>query len=118
MARTSSRTRIDQPRSRVRSIKPQYDPEFFGRWSERVARFIGSARFIGWMTGFVIAWLLWNILAPDNVRFDPFPFIFLTLMLSLQASYAAPLILLWGAKRGDEPEEDASPVKLGMASRP
>jgi len=46
------------------------------------------------MTGFVIAWVLWNWLAPADSRFDPFPFIFLTLMLSLQASYAAPLILL------------------------
>ena len=101
MARTSSRTRIDQPRSRVRSIKPQYDPEFFGRWSERVARFIGSARFIGWMTVFVIAWFLWNTLASEDLRFDPFPFIFLTLMLSLQASYAAPLILLAQNRQAD-----------------
>ncbi len=101
MARTSSRNRIDQPRSRVRSIKPQYDPEFFGRWSERVARFIGSARFIGWMTVFVIAWFLWNTLASEDLRFDPFPFIFLTLMLSLQASYAAPLILLAQNRQAD-----------------
>ncbi len=101
MARNSSRSRMDQPRDRSRAVKPQYDPELFGRLSERVARFIGSARFIGWMTGFVIAWLLWNILAPDNVRFDPFPFIFLTLMLSLQASYAAPLILLAQNRQAD-----------------
>ena len=94
MARPS-RTRLDQPKSSARSsLRPQYDPEMFGRWSEKVARFIGSARFIGWMTLFVVVWLLWNTLAPDDLRFDPFPFIFLTLMLSLQASYAAPLILL------------------------
>ena len=94
MARPS-RTRLDQPKSSARSsLRPQYDPEMFGRWSETVARFIGSARFIGWMTLFVVVWLLWNTLAPDDLRFDPFPFIFLTLMLSLQASYAAPLILL------------------------
>ena len=94
MARPS-RTRLDQPKSPARSsLRPQYDPEMFGRWSETVARFIGSARFIGWMTLFVVVWLLWNTLAPDDLRFDPFPFIFLTLMLSLQASYAAPLILL------------------------
>ena len=94
MARPS-RTRLDQPKSTARSsLRPQYDPEMFGRWSETVARFIGSARFIGWMTLFVVVWLLWNTMAPDDLRFDPFPFIFLTLMLSLQASYAAPLILL------------------------
>ncbi len=73
----------------------------FGRWSERVARFIGSARFIGWMTAFVVAWLLWNVLAPADLRFDEFPFIFLTLMLSLQASYAAPLILLAQNRQAD-----------------
>ena len=101
MARSSSRSRMDQPRDRSRAVKPQYDPELFGRLSERVARFIGSARFIGWMTLFVITWLLWNVLAPDSVRFDPFPFIFLTLMLSLQASYAAPLILLAQNRQAD-----------------
>ncbi len=102
MARSSSRAaRMDQPRDRSRTLRPQYDPEMFGRWSERVARFIGSARFIGWMTAFVIVWVLWNTLAPDNLRFDPFPFIFLTLMLSLQASYAAPLILLAQNRQAD-----------------
>ena len=101
MARPS-RTRLDQPKSSARSsLRPQYDPEMFGRWSETVARFIGSARFIGWMTLFVVVWLLWNTLAPDDLRFDPFPFIFLTLMLSLQASYAAPLILLAQNRQDD-----------------
>jgi uncharacterized membrane protein len=102
VARTS-RTRLDQPKraSRTTTLRPQYDPEMFGRWSERVARFIGSARFIGWMTAFVITWLLWNTLAPADLRFDPYPFIFLTLLLSLQASYAAPLILLAQNRQAD-----------------
>ena len=46
------------------------------------------------MTTFVLFWVIWNSLAPDDLRFDNYPFIFLTLILSLQASYAAPLILL------------------------
>jgi uncharacterized membrane protein len=46
------------------------------------------------MTAFVLLWVTWNSLAPDNLKFDHYPFIFLTLLLSLQASYAAPLILL------------------------
>ena len=46
------------------------------------------------MTAFVLTWVLWNTLAPREIRFDNYPFIFLTLILSLQASYAAPLILL------------------------
>jgi uncharacterized membrane protein len=99
--RPSPRTRLDQPKASTRGIRPQYDPEMFGRWSERVARFIGSARFIGWMTVFVVVWLLWNTMAPQHLRFDSFPFIFLTLMLSLQASYAAPLILLAQNRQAD-----------------
>jgi uncharacterized membrane protein len=55
---------------------------------------MGTARFLIYMTLFVVAWLLFNWLAPGRMRFDGYPFIFLTLMLSLQASYAAPLILL------------------------
>jgi uncharacterized membrane protein len=93
---------MDQPKSAQRAaLRPSYDPEMFGRWSERVARFIGSARFIGWMTAFVVTWLLWNTLAPEDLRFDPYPFIFLTLLLSLQASYAAPLILLAQNRQAD-----------------
>lgn len=53
------------------------------------------------MTAAIIVWVLWNTLAPDNLRPDPFPFIFLTLMLSLQASYAAPLILLAQNRQAD-----------------
>ncbi|WP_219471204.1 DUF1003 domain-containing protein [Nonomuraea rhizosphaerae] len=86
--------RLDQPRELRRSLRPHYDPEAFGRLSERIARFLGTARFIVYMTVFVAVWVVWNIAAPAGLRFDPYPFIFLTLMLSLQASYAAPLILL------------------------
>ncbi|HEU5158097.1 MAG TPA: DUF1003 domain-containing protein [Streptosporangiaceae bacterium] len=90
------RARLDQPREVRRSLlpRPQYDPESFGRFAERFARFLGTARFIVYMTIFVVVWIGWNLAAPSALRFDPFPFIFLTLMLSLQASYAAPLILL------------------------
>ena len=53
------------------------------------------------MTAIIVAWVLWNLLAPDQLRFDHYPFIFLTLMLSLQASYAAPLILLAQNRQAD-----------------
>ena len=69
--------------------------------SERVARYIGSWSFIAWMTVVVVTWLGWNTLAPEDLRPDPFPFIFLTLLLSLQASYAAPLILLAQNRQSD-----------------
>lgn len=98
---TRSRTRLDLPRPARRRLLPEYDPEAFGRLSERVARFLGTGRFIVWMTVVIIIWVLWNIFAPESVRFDQYPFIFLTLMLSLQASYAAPLILLAQNRQDD-----------------
>ncbi len=85
---------LDEPLDRSRSLRPSVDTERFGRVSEKVARYIGSWNFIAWITVVVAAWILWNTLAPEDLRPDPFPFIFLTLLLSLQASYAAPLILL------------------------
>ena len=88
--------RLDQPRDTRRQLirRPQVDSDSFGNFAENFARFMGTARFLLYMTGFVLLWLAWNWLAPHDLRFDAFPFIFLTLMLSLQASYAAPLILL------------------------
>ena len=53
------------------------------------------------MSVFVLTWVLWNAYGPKELRFDPFPFIFLTLILSLQASYAAPLILLAQNRQAD-----------------
>ena len=92
---------LDTPRESRRSIRPNYDPEVIGRISERFARFLGTARFLVYMTAFVLSWVFWNALAPRDLRFDNFPFIFLTLILSLQASYAAPLILLAQNRQAD-----------------
>jgi uncharacterized membrane protein len=92
---------LDTPRESRRSLRPNYDPEVFGRLSERFARFLGTARFLVYMTVFVLSWVAWNSLAPRNLRFDDYPFIFLTLILSLQASYAAPLILLAQNRQAD-----------------
>jgi len=86
--------RLDLPRSKKRSFRFGFNSEAFGVLSERFARFLGTANFLVYMSGFVISWVLWNSLAQIDLRFDDYPFIFLTLILSLQASYAAPLILL------------------------
>ena len=93
---------LEFPREARRTHKPSYDPDAFGRWSERFARFLGTARFLVYMTCFVLFWVLWNSLAPDELKFDHYPFIFLTLILSLQASYAAPLILLAQNRQADK----------------
>jgi uncharacterized membrane protein len=103
MAREPRRTaRLDQPREARRPLvrAPAYDPEAFGRFSERIARFIGTGRFLVYMTVFVTVWLLWNTLTGRFI-FDNYPFVFLTLILSLQASYAAPLILLAQNRQAD-----------------
>jgi uncharacterized membrane protein len=100
-ATTRPRARLDLPRPPRPRILPEWDPEAFGRLSERIARFLGTGRFIVWMTFVIIAWVLWNVSAPRDLRFDEYPFIFLTLALSLQASYAAPLILLAQNRQDD-----------------
>jgi len=92
---------LEYPREARRSLKPSYDSEAFGRWSEKFARFLGTARFLVFMTAFVLIWVTWNSLAPEDLKFDHYPFIFLTLLLSLQASYAAPLILLAQNRQAD-----------------
>ena len=74
---------LEFPREVRRSLKPSYDPEVFGRWSERFARFLGTARFLVFMTAFVIFWVVWNSLAPEDMKFDHYPFIFLTLLIYL-----------------------------------
>ena len=95
------RDRLDQPIQRRRVRMPRLDPEAFGRWSENIARYMGTARFIVYMTVVIAAWFLWNTLAPADLRWDPYTFTFLTLILSLQASYAAPLILLAQNRQAD-----------------
>jgi uncharacterized membrane protein len=92
--------RLDTPQDTRRLLisRSTYDREIlrdtFGVFAEQFARFMGTARFLIYMTLFVAIWIGWNMVTPDGLRWDAYPFIFLTLMLSLQASYAAPLILL------------------------
>jgi uncharacterized membrane protein len=95
------RDRLDQPIQPGRVRLPRFDPEAFGRWSESIARYMGTAKFIVYMTVVIAAWFAWNTLAPASLRFDPYTFTFLTLILSLQASYAAPLILLAQNRQAD-----------------
>ena len=74
-----------------------------GRFSESFARAMGTSWFLIGMTVFVTIWLMWNTLAPIDWQFDPraLNFTLLTLILSLQASYAAPLILLAQNRQDD-----------------
>lgn len=88
----SESTRLDTPRT---SRRPNFnlDPEAVGRFSESIARFLGTGRYLLWQTIVVIVWIALNLFAV-KLRWDPYPFILLNLAFSTQAAYAAPLILL------------------------
>ncbi len=79
------------------------NPDTFGETTETFARFMGTPQFLFWMTVFCVVWLGWNTIAPESWRFDSaaLGFTALTLMLSLQASYAAPLLLLAQNRQDD-----------------
>lgn len=95
---------FDQPLGkRRRRWRASVDSEATGVIAERIARFTGTPKFIIWLTLFVGLWLVWNSFAPEHLRFDSaaLGFTALTLMLSLQASYASPLILLAQNRQDD-----------------
>ena len=107
MARAASTRRelhLDSPKG----LRPNFVPSFssgdrFGRFSEAFARAMGTTWFLFALTVVVIVWLAYNSLAPTPWQFDPRlqNFTLLTLILSLQASYAAPLILLAQNRQDD-----------------
>lgn len=102
MTKPSPRNNLSDPYVKT-SLVPRLgiDRETFGVVSERFARYMGTSTFIFQMSMFIIVWFVWNALAPEHLRFDPYPFQFMTLILSLQASYAAPLILLAQNRQDD-----------------
>jgi len=87
---------LSSPRRRRPTLGIHYDTDAFGEFSEAIARYLGTARFLVIQTGVCILWVSWNYLAPRSLQFDPSNrgLVLLTLALSLQAAYAAPLILL------------------------
>ncbi len=99
MAELTQGRRLDQPRS-ARSPRVDVDPEAFAEFAERIARFIGTGRFLAIQTVVVVIWITVNIVAV-NLRWDPYPFILLNLVFSTQAAYAAPLILLAQNRQDD-----------------
>ena len=101
---------LDQPLSegrarRLRWMRPRRhtSSDTSGRVSEAIARFSGTPTFLIWLTAFVVVWMAWNTFGPSELRFDKaeLGFTALTLMLSLQASYSAPLILLAQNRQDD-----------------
>jgi uncharacterized membrane protein len=89
----SSRQRLDTPRTSRWQFMPRVDIEAVGKFSESIARFLGTGRYLAMQTILVVVWIAFNLIAV-SFRFDPYPFILLNLAFSTQAAYAAPLILL------------------------
>jgi uncharacterized membrane protein len=112
------RPRLDQPQTPRRGVGVKYDPEAFGRLTERVARFLGTGRYLIVQSVFIIIWIAINAL-PGLPHFDPYAFLFLTLILSLQAAYSAPLILLAQNRQDDRDrvnlEQDRSEARQSKA---
>ncbi|NKX52642.1 DUF1003 domain-containing protein, partial [Arthrobacter deserti] len=96
---------LDTPREARARLLPRLapNPDAFGKATEKFARFMGTPQFLMWMTVFCLLWLAWNTFAPVPLRFDSAALgsTALTLMLSLQASYAAPLLLLAQNRQDD-----------------
>jgi len=107
------RTDLTTPRQR-RRVGIHYDPDAFGAFSEAIARFLGTGRYLVIQSFVVVGWVIVNIYKP--FQFDGYPFIFLTLILSLQASYAAPLILLAQNRQEDRDNEQLERDR-GLAAR-
>ncbi|MEV8146189.1 DUF1003 domain-containing protein [Specibacter sp. NPDC078709] len=95
------------------------DPDLFGRFAERFARYMGTANFLLYMTIFVIVWIALNVIGLFGLKWDPYPFILLNLFFSTQASYAAPLILLAQNRQDDRDrvqiEQDRSRNERNLA---
>ncbi|MDO5644279.1 MAG: DUF1003 domain-containing protein [Dermabacter sp.] len=109
MAERKKRPQLDDPGTKRRRFRlPRFggrseDKDAFGRFAERIARVMGTPGFLLGMTVFCAVWLGWNTLMPESAQFDPraLNYTLLTLILSLQASYAAPLLLLAQNRQDD-----------------
>lgn len=96
---------LSRPRQGL-PIGVHYDPDAFGRFSEGIARFLGTGRFLMGQSILVALWIIVNV-AAARLRWDPYPFILLNLAFSTQAAYAAPLILLAQNRQDDRDRAQA-----------
>ena len=105
------------PRQRSR-FGVHYDTEAFGQFSESIALTLGTARFLVWQSIVIVVWIGFNLLTPRSWQFDSWErgLVLLTLVLSLQASYAAPLILL-AQNRQEARARSQTEVARGVAER-
>lgn len=121
--RNKDEARLDSPvaRGRFASDVDTGGRERFGRWTETIARGMGTPWFLVALTLMTVMWISWNSVAPEPLRFDSaaIGFTALTLILSLQASYAAPMILLAQNRQDDrdrvQMEQDRQRAERNLA---
>ncbi|HET9967227.1 MAG TPA: DUF1003 domain-containing protein [Streptosporangiaceae bacterium] len=99
-ARLGERADLSVPRGATPRMGARYDADAFGRFSEAIARFLGTGKFLAGQTVLVVLWIILNTIGIIN-HWDPYPFILLNLAFSTQAAYAAPLILLAQNRQDD-----------------
>src|SRR5215218_10053091 len=115
MSDLTARQRLDTPRTSRRRFSLNVDAEAVGQFSESIARFLGTGRYLAWQTILVIVWILLNLFAV-KLQWDPYPFILLNLAFSTQAAYAAPLILLAQNRQADRDRVQAEEDRARAAS--
>lgn len=121
--RNKDEARLDSPveRGRFATDADTGSKERFGRWTETIARGMGTPWFLVALTLMTVMWITWNSIAPEPLRFDSaaIGFTALTLILSLQASYAAPMILLAQNRQDDrdrvQMEQDRQRAERNLA---
>src|ERR1700734_1830707 len=110
----SDRSDLTSPRGASPRMGARYDADAFGRLSERVARFLGTGRFLVGQSVLVVVWIALNSIGLIK-HWDPYPFILLNLAFSLQAAYAAPLILLAQNRQDDRDRASVERDRQGAA---
>ncbi len=96
---THLRRIISRARKRRRSTASS-PPSLGERMADLVAGTVGSWRFVIVQSAVLLAWLTGNAIAGGNA-WDPFPFILLNLLLSFQAAYTAPIIMMSQNRQAD-----------------
>lgn len=105
---------LGRPRNQPK-IGVQYNRSAFGQFAENIARLMGTARFLIIQSVLVLIWVAINI-AFISFRWDKYPFILLNLMFSIQAAYAAPLILL-AHNRQESRDREQAQIDRNVATR-
>ena len=114
-SRLAERNDLSVPRGATPRMGARYDADAFGRFSEAIARFLGTGKFLAGQTVLVIGWIILNTIGIIK-HWDPYPFILLNLAFSTQAAYAAPLILLAQNRQADRDRVQAEEDRARAAS--